>query len=149
MIGSVVKEPEVVEIRTNSPGVDVPRSGLAQDLESVKAVPAGVSANCDIVLLGVGVTVKTPCFVVAPPNVATRLATKRSKSSVATLTWAVSYCGATAMLGVAGATRGAGAESPRSRDWLKAPPLARTATATTASHLAVRKGFPPLQLEID
>jgi hypothetical protein len=39
MIGSVVKEPEVVEIRTNSPGVDVPRSGLAQDLESVKALP--------------------------------------------------------------------------------------------------------------
>ena len=33
-----------------------------------------------------GVTVKTPCFVVVPPNVATRLATKRSKSSGATYT---------------------------------------------------------------
>jgi len=47
-------------------------------------VPAGVKTNCDMVLLGVGVTVKTPCFYVVPPNVATRLVTNRSKSSGAT-----------------------------------------------------------------
>src|SRR5713101_5167558 len=35
--------------------------------------PTGVSTNCDIVLLGVGVTVKTPCLVVVPPNVAIKL----------------------------------------------------------------------------
>jgi hypothetical protein len=34
-----------------------------------------------MVWLGVGVTVKTPSFVVVPPNVAARLATKPSKSS--------------------------------------------------------------------
>jgi len=39
VIGRVVKESEVVEIRTNSPGVNVPRSDLAQNLESVKALP--------------------------------------------------------------------------------------------------------------
>ena len=51
-------------------------------LESeTEMVPTGVSTSCDMVLLGVGVTVKTPCLVVVPPNVATRLATKRSKSS--------------------------------------------------------------------
>ena len=44
-------------------------------------VPTGVKTSCDIVLLGVGVTVKMPCFVVVPPKVARRLATKRSKSS--------------------------------------------------------------------
>ena len=44
-------------------------------------VPAGVNTSCDIVLLGVGVTVKTPCLVVVPPKVARRLATKLSKSS--------------------------------------------------------------------
>ena len=38
VIGSVVKEPEVVEIRTDGPGVNVPQSGLAHDLESIKAL---------------------------------------------------------------------------------------------------------------
>ena len=47
-------------------------------------VPAGVKTSCDMVLLGVGVTVKTPCFVVVPPKVAIRLATNRSNSSGAT-----------------------------------------------------------------
>src|ERR1700756_3633821 len=50
-----------------------------------------------MVLLGVGVTVKTPCLDVVPPNVATKLATKRSKSSGATYTCVVSYWGATAI----------------------------------------------------
>src|SRR5260370_40651842 len=60
-------------------------------------VPTGVSTNCDIVLLEVGVTVKTPCLEVVPPNVATKLTTKRSKSSGATYTCVVSYWGATAI----------------------------------------------------
>jgi hypothetical protein len=46
--------------------------------------PTGVNTNCDIVLLGVGVTVNTPCFDAVPPNVAIRLATNRSKFSGAT-----------------------------------------------------------------
>ena len=46
--------------------------------------PTGVKTSCDMVLLGVGVTVKTPCFVVVPPKVAIRLATNRSNSSGAT-----------------------------------------------------------------
>src|ERR1700759_5647564 len=49
-----------------------------------------------MVLLGVGVTVKTPSLEVVPPNVATTLATKRSKSSGATYTCVVSYWGAMA-----------------------------------------------------
>src|ERR1700688_3895767 len=56
-------------------------------------VPAGVMTSCDMVLLGVGVTVKTPCLAVVPPNVAIRLATKRSKSCGTTYTCVVSYCG--------------------------------------------------------
>src|SRR4029077_199911 len=59
-------------------------------------VPTGVMTSCDMVRLGVGVTVKTPCLVVVPPNVAIRLATKRSKSCGATYTCVVSYCGPTA-----------------------------------------------------
>src|SRR5271170_4881182 len=68
-----------------------------------ETVPAGVSTSCDIVLLGVGVTVKTPCLVVVPPNVATRLATNLSKSSGWTYTWVVSYCAPTPKLESAGA----------------------------------------------
>src|ERR1700733_4172585 len=63
-----------------------------------------------MVLLAVGVTVKTPCFVAAPPKVARRLATKRSKSTGATYTWVVSYCGATATSGVPAA------QNPRLRN---------------------------------
>jgi hypothetical protein len=37
-----------------------------------------------MVLLGVGVTLKTPCLEVVPPKVAKKLATKRLKSSGAT-----------------------------------------------------------------
>src|SRR3984957_10684012 len=43
-------------------------------------LPTGVSTNWDMVLLGVGVTVKTPCLVFVPPNVAIKLVTKPSKS---------------------------------------------------------------------
>jgi hypothetical protein len=47
-------------------------------------VPTGVKTSWDIVLLGVGVTVNTPCLDVLPPNVVTKLVTNRSKSSGAT-----------------------------------------------------------------
>jgi hypothetical protein len=47
-------------------------------------VPTGVNINCEMVLLGFGVTVVTTCLEVAPPKVAKTLATKRSKSSGAT-----------------------------------------------------------------
>src|ERR1700730_3732141 len=48
----------------------------------------------------------TPCWDFEPPNVATRLSVKRSKSSGATNTCVVSYCGETATAG-AGAAWGA------------------------------------------
>ncbi len=51
---------------------------------NTETVPTGVSTSWDIVLLGVGVTVKTPCLDVLPPNVARKLVTNRSKSSGAT-----------------------------------------------------------------
>src|SRR5438876_11578543 len=47
-------------------------------------VPKGVNINCEIVLLGVGVTVMTDCLEVVPPKGAKVLATGRWK-----------YCGAT------------------------------------------------------
>src|SRR5580700_7883408 len=46
--------------------------------------PTGVRTSCDIVSLGVGVTVNTPSLLALPPNVAIRLATNGSKSSGAT-----------------------------------------------------------------
>jgi hypothetical protein len=49
-------------------------------MQHSKAGP-DVITSCDIVVLGVGVPVKAPCFVTVPPKVARRLATKRSKSS--------------------------------------------------------------------
>jgi len=49
-----------------------------------------------MVLLGVGVTVKTPCLVVVPPNVAIRLATNgqspvEQRSMRRVVLWADSY----------------------------------------------------------
>src|SRR5580704_19494809 len=78
-------------------------------------MPAGVVTSCDTVLLGVGVTVKTPCLPADPPNVARKLATKRSKSSGATYTWVESYCGPTAMPGVAAAAIFGAAQCSRDR----------------------------------
>jgi len=49
-----------------------------------ETVPAGVNTSCDMVSLGVGVTVKTPCLAVEPPKVAVKLCTNRSKSAGAT-----------------------------------------------------------------
>src|SRR5580693_2337314 len=72
---SVTRQP--VRSRPNGYGMGVLKPKTDMD-------PTGVSTNCDIVLLGVGVTVKTPCLVVVPPNVAIKLATKRSKSWGAT-----------------------------------------------------------------
>ena len=46
--------------------------------------PAGVETSWDQVLLGVGVTVTKAFFEGVPPNVATKLSTKRSKSASAT-----------------------------------------------------------------
>ena len=51
---------------------------------NTESVPTGVKTICNTVLLGVGVTVATPCFDVLPPNVARKLVTNRSKSSAAT-----------------------------------------------------------------
>src|SRR6266403_2770884 len=45
----------------------------------------------------------TPCWDLEPPNVATRLSVKRSKSSGATSTCVVSYCGETATAGAGAA----------------------------------------------
>src|SRR5882757_7019576 len=59
-------------------------------------VPTGVCRSCEVVVLGVGVTVTTTCFVLRPPKVARKLATKPSTSAGATYTWVVSYCGPTA-----------------------------------------------------
>ena len=74
--------------------------GTAQDVLNPKteSVPTGVSTSCDIVLLSVGVTVKTPCLVVVPPNVASRLATNLSNCSGWTYAWIVSYCAPTPKL---------------------------------------------------
>jgi hypothetical protein len=47
------------------------------------------------VLLGVGVTVATTCFVLCPPKVARKLAANLSTSSGATYTCVVSYCAPT------------------------------------------------------
>src|ERR1700736_362907 len=60
--------------QSNSPRND-------RNLPSSDTLPTGVRTSCDIVLLWVGVTVKIPCLVAVPPNVAIKLATKRSKSS--------------------------------------------------------------------
>jgi hypothetical protein len=54
--------------------------------------PTGVDAACQRVLLGVGVTVVTLSAVLVPPNVATKLATKRPTSAGATYTCDASYC---------------------------------------------------------
>src|SRR5215467_1703286 len=70
-------------------------------------VPAGVSTSCDIVLLGVGVTVKTPGLVVLPPNVASRLATNFSKSCGWMYTCVVSYWAPTPKLESAAAVSAA------------------------------------------
>src|ERR1700752_1978517 len=73
---------------------------------NTEIVPDGVNTSCDIVWLGVGVTWNTPCFDLLPPNVATKLSVKRSKSSGATYTCVVSYCGPTASVGVAAGMTG-------------------------------------------
>ena len=64
-------------------------------------VPAGVCSSCEVVLLGTGSTFTTTWGVLLPPKVARKLWAKRSTSAGATYTWLVSYCGATATLGVA------------------------------------------------
>jgi hypothetical protein len=51
---------------------------------AVQGVEFNVRTSCDIVLLWVGVIVKTPCLVAVPPNVVIKRATKRSKSFGAT-----------------------------------------------------------------
>src|SRR5882757_8261058 len=66
-------------------------------------VPTGVCRSCEVVVLGVGVTVTTTCFVLRPPKVARKLAAKPSTSAGATYTWVVSNCGPTATAGEADA----------------------------------------------
>src|SRR6202007_2893559 len=83
-----------------------------------ETLPAGVSTSWDMVLLGVGVTVKTPCLVVVPPNVANRLATNLSKSSGCTYTCVVSYCAPTPKLESAGVARATVNDNSRIR-WLR------------------------------
>jgi hypothetical protein len=46
--------------------------------------PTDVRTTCDLARLGAGVTVTMLAFVVLPPNVATKLATNRSKSANST-----------------------------------------------------------------
>src|ERR1700689_544839 len=78
-------------------------------------MPAGVVTSCEIVRLGVGVTSTTLCFPTDPPNVARKLATKRSKSSGATYTWVESYCGPTAMFAGAAKVIFGAAQGSRNR----------------------------------
>src|SRR5882757_5378508 len=66
-----------------------------------ETVPTGVWISCEVVLLGVGVTVTTTCLVLWPPNVAVKLAANLSTSSGATYTCVVSYCEPTPTRGAA------------------------------------------------
>lgn len=50
--------------------------GIGALKPNTENVPTGVKTNWDIVLLGVGVTVKTTCFEAVPPKVAMTLVTK-------------------------------------------------------------------------
>src|SRR5271163_4992671 len=102
-------------------------------------MPAGVVTNCEIVLLGVGVTLTTLCFPTDPPKVARKLATKRSKSSGATYTWVESYCGPTAMFGVAAPAIFGTAQG--SRDIRITLQLNKTAEAIARNLAKTRIGF--------
>ena len=62
---------------------DTPASNT-DDLVLCLGAFAGRPVRSDMVLLGVGVTVKTPCLDAVPPKVDRTLATKRSKSSALT-----------------------------------------------------------------
>src|SRR5580658_8255839 len=94
-----------------------------------------------MVRLGVGVTVVVAFLETVPPKVASRLATKRSKSSGATYTCVVSYCDPTAKFGVATAAWAA-AGAVRGNSDRRALPKVRTATtAVTARALLIRIEF--------
>src|SRR5580693_4485701 len=92
-------------------------------------------------LLGVGVTVMTPCGEVVPPNVARRLATKGSKFSGVTYTWVVAYCGPTVTFGVAVAAWAMAGVTPGHSESRALPTLTRTATTVTARDLVIRIGI--------
>ena len=55
--------------------------GIGVVKPNAENVPTGVNTACHIVVLGVGVIVKAACCDLVPPNVATRLSLKRSKSA--------------------------------------------------------------------
>jgi len=93
-------------------------------------VPAGVSRNCNTVLLGTGRTFVTDGLDGWPPNVATRLLTNASRSPGATYTCVESYCGPTATFGVAAALWAAAAAVS---DGWKTPNVRRTAAAVIAT----------------